>query len=355
MIDPESLAASLEKDIRKAVDASIEKYVAKTIAELTLDEQWVNKVQNLVNQNFVLKFDEKINRIDINLLIRENLDAAMDRFRDRLKENFRTKGLSDYANSTELTILDRSVVIENQMISRDISIEQNAEVKGALTVNDLIVKGTVNTDNVSWDELTEITSNKVTSRLTDQWKQDLVKQVLDLAKRNNIDFNSVTVNGQPLVDADTLSPLIKKTSIEKTGTLSDLTVAGYSNLNETLMVNRRRVGVNTENPEMALSVWDEEVSLLMGKLSQQQAYIGTGRLSNLAIGINRIPQIELNTDGLTTIKQLRVGKHRIGHVNELPGFSGTRGDILFNADLKPGQAFAWVCLGGYKWQPLKSA
>lgn len=354
MIDSEALATSLEKQIRVAVDRSMEEYVVKTIQQLTLNPDWVVKIENLINQNFILKFDERLNRVDLNLLIRDNLDAAMDRFRDKLKKDFSTAGITDLAQSTELTIIDGSVVAENQIASRTLMVEQSAEIQGSLVTKDLIVKGSINTDNASWNELTDVTSSKVVDRLTDQWRRDLVREVLDLARTEKIDFNAVTVNGQELVTGDTLSPTIRNTSIEKTGVLQDITVSGHSNFNQTLDVSRKRVGINTDKPEMALSVWDEEVSVIVGKLAQQQAFVGTGRSTNLAMGVNRVPYLEINTDGLTTVKQLRVDRFKVGHSAELPGHSGTRGDILFNSDPKPGSAFAWVCLGGFKWQPLKS-
>ena len=105
---------------------------------------------------------------------------------------------------------------------------------------------------------------------------------------------------------------------------------------------------------MALSVWDEEVSIVVGKNKANEAYIGTNRAQGVAIGTNRIPQIEISADGLTRIKQLQVGLHRISHDVKVPGWSGTRGDIVFNSN--PNDAvFAWVCLGQYQWKTLKSA
>jgi hypothetical protein len=75
----------------------------------------------------------------------------------------------------------------------------------------------------------------------------------------------------------------------------------------------------------------------------------------VAIGVNRKPQIELNINGLTTVKKLQVGLHKISHDVQVPGWAGTRGDIVFNANPGPDRVFAWVCLGAHKWQVLKSA
>ena len=140
------------------------------------------------------------------------------------------------------------------------------------------------------------------------------------------------------------------------GILKSLSVSGEAKFNNnTLTVLNKRLGVNTDTPEKALGVWDEEVSIVIGKHKQNQAYFGTNREQSVAIGVNREPQIEINTDGLTTVKKLQVGLHKISHAVQVPGWSGNKGDIVFNTNLGADRVFAWVCLGAYRWQTLKSA
>ena len=182
----------------------------------------------------------------------------------------------------------------------------------------------------------------------------MVQQVTEKIKIDGIDFDHVTIEGNTLVRDGRLSENITLSSLQTVGTLQRLRVAGEANLNNTLNVITRRVGVNTEEPEMALSVWDEEVSINIGKNKEKQAYVGTGRSQSLAIGTNRSTHIEIDADGMTQIKKLRVGVHQISHADMVPGWSGTRGDIVFNSN-PTDRVFAWVCLGNFKWQPLKSA
>ena len=75
----------------------------------------------------------------------------------------------------------------------------------------------------------------------------------------------------------------------------------------------------------------------------------------VVIGVNRIPQIEISTTGLTRIKQLQSGLHKISHATLGPGWAGTRGDLVFNTNPGADRVFAWVCLGAHRWQPLKAA
>jgi hypothetical protein len=182
-----------------------------------------------------------------------------------------------------------------------------------------------------------------------------VDEVLELAKTQGIDFDNILLAGQPLVADNKLSTSVKETSIESTGTLKDLKTTGVVNLSNTVTVKSNRLGINTQDPEMALSVWDEEVSVIAGKLRKDQAFIGTARRQALTIGINRTACIEIDVDGLVTAKQFRIDRWRIGHGTEVPGYSGTRGDFILNNDPKPNSPFAWVCLGGFRWQSLRSA
>jgi hypothetical protein len=140
------------------------------------------------------------------------------------------------------------------------------------------------------------------------------------------------------------------------GTLKTLQVRGEAHINNnTVNVLNKRMGINTDAPEKALSVWDEEVSIVIGKHKVNQAYVGTNRDQGVVIGVNREPQIELNTGGVTTIKKLQIGLHKISHDTQVPGWAGTRGDLVLNSSPGPDRVFAWVCLGAHRWQVLKSA
>ena len=106
---------------------------------------------------------------------------------------------------------------------------------------------------------------------------------------------------------------------------------------------------------MALSVWDEEVSIVVGKLKSQTAFIGTAGMQELIIGINKRPDITVQENGIVAIDKLQIGRNRIKYEGELPGYQGVKGDITFNTNVsKEHTVFAWVCLGGHKWLPLKA-
>ncbi len=256
-------------------------------------------------------------------------------------------GFEDRASTCQLTVMDDATVVENRLTARDV------DVVNGLTVNDLVVKGSINTDNASWDSLTNKISSNMLEKITQEWQDSLIEQIVSDISSNGINFTNVKINNELLVDGNQLNTTITQTNIKKLGTLSELQVQGPTNINNTVGVINQRLGINTQEPESALSVWDEEVAVVINKFKLQEAYIGTARPQSLNIGVNRTPQITVDIDGITTIKKLRVGQHQIGHGTKVPNYSGTRGDIVFNSDPND-TIFAWVCLGAFKWKTLKA-
>ena len=339
--------------VTRTIDSSMTELVDAAISNMVIDQQWINKIENMANQRMTDRMLQELSKFDLNSAIVTQIDSGIDRWQDRLKKNFVTNGIVDKATTTQLTVEDNAVIAENDLVTRELFVLEGGIVSGSFTVDNLIVKKLINTDNASWDELASKISADVLKNTTDTWKEQLVAEVLELAKTTGINFNSILLEDSPLVSNGVLNPSIVGSNIQRTGVLAELTVDGFTKLNDTVTVNKHRVGINTESPEMALSVWDEEVAIIAGKLANQVGYLGTARLQSLAIGINRIPQLTIDTTGLTTVKQLQIDRFKIGFSASVPGYSGTRGDLVFNSDPQAGTPFAWVCLGSFQWQPLK--
>ena len=335
--------------IQTQVTDGVQKDIELAISTITQDPKWLNRIEDKINQAVTYQTITKISSMDINTIIRDRVDENIDRFQEKLREDFASTGIKDQSTKNQMTIMDDHTVFENNLTAQDLTIANSAQIQN------LVVTGSINTDNHAWTGLSADIAEKTFSRVTKAWQSDLVQQVAEYIKINGIEFDQVTIGGTLLVDGNRLAETIKETSIQTTGVLHTLQVAGETHLNETFSVVRKRVGVNTEEPEMALSVWDEEVSVNIGKNKLNQAYIGTGRAQGIAIGTNRVAHVEITADGLTQIKKLQVGVHKISHATEVPGWSGTKGDMVFNANPGSNRVFAWVCLGAFKWQVLKSA
>ena len=336
--------------VKQLIDQAVEQNILTAIETLGQDPVWLEKIEQQINQAVVDRVIRQFGQIDLNPVIKERVDENMHLFQQDILKNFVSTGISDQATSCQLTIMDDNTVVENQLTTRDLT------VANAAVIQDLVVKGSVNIDNPSWNLLAEGISEKTIDRLSAEWKTVLTAQVAEQIKTNGIDFDSVKVNGETLVNGNTLSKNITDTNIRSVGVLTTLTVAGESTFNnQTLSVLNKRIGVNTTAPEMALSVWDEEVSIVIGKNKANEAYIGTNRDQSVTIGVNRQPQIELSSGGVTRIRQLQVGLHRIAHAAQVPGYAGTKGDIVFNSNADDSPIFAWVCVGAHRWKTLKSA
>jgi hypothetical protein len=351
-----SLAAAFDSaQVQRLIDDSVQVSVQQCLDQLILDQSWLDKIQEQIDRQMTSKVSRSLSLHDIPTLISDTVQKHMQQWVDEIKNQSPVPSIVDIAANPQLTILDGTVVIENELATNSATIVNSVTVKGHADINDLIVRGSINTDNHSWDELANTVAKKTLDSLTAQWRQDMLTGVLDLAKTQGLDFHNITVNQQPLVTENRLGSQITESSLVQVGTLRDLAVAGNTALNETLNVHRKRVGINTNSPEMALSIWDEEVSITAGKISRDRAWLGTGRRQALSIGVDRVSALDIDSQGQVVIKNLRVDRFQIGHAQQVPGWSGTRGDFILNSDPKPDTPFAWVCLGGFKWQPLKSA
>ena len=336
--------------VEQMISQAVEQNISTAIQNLGQDPDWLEKIERQVNQAVVDRVVRQFGQIDLNPIIKERVDENMHLFQQELLKNFTSTGITDQASACQLTITDDDTVVENQLTSRNLNVAKVA------IIQDLVVRGSVNIDNPSWTALADGISKKTLEKLTDEWKSLLTAEVAEKIKSNGVDIDRVTSGGELLVDGNRLSNNITETNIQQLGKLRTLEVGGEAVFNnQTLSVLNKRIGVNTQTPEMALGIWDEEVSIVIGKNRANEAYIGTNRAQAVCIGVNRQPQIELTADGLTRIKQLQVGVHRISHADLVPGWSGTRGDIVFNSSPSDDSVFAWVCLGAYRWKPLRSA
>ena len=334
--------------IKRTVDIGVENLTQLTVSKLFEDPAWLEKIESIVNQAVVRRTMMTVGSIDISTIIHQRVDENMAMFKRELLEGFSSTGIDDKATKCQLTIMDDTTVIENTLTA------YSAHFVDSVTVKDLAVTGSINTDNRSWDTLAANKSEKTLAKLDQDWKDKLVIQVAEEIKTNGINFKNIKVDDQPLVVNGELAKTITQSRLRKVGKLENLIVDGETSLNKTVIVVKNRLGVNTDQPDAALNVWDEEISVSISKYKNQEAYIGTNRNQALNIGINKTPQITIGVDGITVINKLRVAQYMISHGTTVPGYAGTKGDIVFNVNPVPNSPFAWVCLGSYQWKVLKA-
>ena len=335
--------------ITQSIATAVDQTIQSALADLGQDPVWLAGVETTVKQNMVLETISRIGSIDINTIIRQRVDENMQKIRQEFITDFSSTGIDDQATACQLTIMDDTTVVENRLTTADLTVVNGARI------NDLSVTGSINTDNPAWTVLADNISDNTLKKLSEKWRDELVQQITDQIRHQGIEFDAVTIGGDYVVAGNRLSKAITESSLQSVGVLNQLSVKGETHLNNTVSVINSRLGVNTSSPESALSVWDEEVSVIVGKHKAKHAYIGTARDQTLSLGVNRTPYLDIDNTGLTTVKKLQVGVHKFSHATQVPGWLGTKGDIVFNANPGPDRVFAWICTGSYNWQVIKGA
>jgi hypothetical protein len=354
IIDDATITDWIQQEIKNTVhlkltvDNVVQSLITNMLDQLMQDQAWINKIQSLIEYNVVTKTSDMILGLDIKPMVADQVRLNFDQWRQELEEQLLGHGIQDTATHAELVITDGSVVAQNGLGCGHMLVEND------LVTKNLVVTGTINTDCVSWDELRNTIADRTQSLLGESWRASLTQQVLDLAREQGIDFQDITLAGAPLVSGPTLNPSIKHSALERVGTLQDLTVKGTADLAQTIRAHNHRVGINTDSPDMALTIWDEEISVSIGKRSQDRAWLGPSRNHALDIGVNRKRALSIEPDGLVVVDRLRVDRWRISFGNAVPNYSGTRGDLVINHDPKPGTPWAWQCLGAFQWQPMRT-
>jgi len=225
-------------------------------------------------------------------------------------------GVEDLSNSVELTILDGAVVAENSIVTKHVSTD-SLEVASELKLSDLTFNSLrdriVNTINIP--EIPKIPEQKDWS-----FKIAELDAKIEVNQSRQEHLRQLEVSGEAL--------------------LSDVLYTTPGN---------KRVGINTLDPSDALTVWDQEVEVVVGKHANQQGYVGTRRRQDLNIGANNKVGIVITSDGNVRIDKLRLMGRTISESDSVPGFAAKTGDIVLNSKPKPGAYIGWICLDGIKW------
>lgn len=313
-INDSELTNLLEKSINQHVQAKFS------------DSDFLSKLGNLINQAVA----NRIEKLDLNELINEKVDNYFD------------LSIINQSTQPQLTITDNYVVNENEFITNDLSVVRDLTVKGSISLH-----GRINVDHPSWNELKQHIKDSVVAEIGDQSRTDLIQDVKKSVFMEGVAIENALVDGEPLINIDTLAGKITESKLKSLGTLRELDVKGTTTLNNnTLNVLNTRVGINTEKPTMALELWDQEVSITMGKLKKDTGFIGLRKQGELHIGVNQSGDIQINDDGVVRINKLRIGRNSITWSNTVPGYAGLLGDIVFSLNKT---ANGWRCTGGHNW------
>jgi len=258
--------------------------------------------------------------------------------------NFGSTGIDDRAENCQLTIMDDVTVVENNLLTRDLT------VKGTVTVEgDLNVTGTVPETSPLYTSIVAAATNNVRTSLDQVVFKNYADMVFDQIKTDGLDLNAITLNGQKIVENNSLATMVINSNLQRVGQLKELQVQGEAFLSGTLYSTNQRVGVNTIEPASALSVWDQEVEIGISKQAPNVGMIGTPRNQALIVSSNGKNNMVANPDGSVTINQLNIGNVILASSAKPPSDTQPRGTIVFNENPTLGGPLGWVSLGNAKW------
>lgn len=258
--------------------------------------------------------------------------------------DFGSTGIDDKATACQLSVFDDVTVIENNLLTKDLTVKGSATIEG-----DLVVTGTVPEDSAMFVTLLDRVATRVRTGLNDDLFDGYANLVTRRIKENGLDLNKITLNGEEIVNGGNLANKITFSNLQRVGTLHELRVSGESLLSQTLYTSNKRIGINTLEPAHALSVWDQEIEIGFGKRATDMAIIDVPRRQGLTISANGKNNLVLTPEGGVNVMSLQIGATQITSSNTPPSYDAAQGAIVFNSTPTLGGPLGWVSLGGARW------
>lgn len=257
---------------------------------------------------------------------------------------FGSTGIDDKATGCRVTIMDDVTVIENNLLTKDLIVKGNTIFEGNLSLN-----GTIVETSPGFVTVVGAAKKQVQEELNDELFTKFSQHLYNEIDANGLDLNQIKLNGVDLVVGNRLDNAIIESNLQKVGVLHELMVRGETLIYNTLYTGSKRVGVNTMEPSSALTIWEEEIDINIGKRQQGVAQIWSNRDQLLVIGTNGKSNLLLNTDGSVTIPRLQLGTTSISTSPTPPNNDAEKGSIVFNSNPSVGGPLGWVSLGQARW------
>ena len=301
---------SIELSIKQVIDEQVQKITRAYIDRLNSDNRAINDKLKWTED----KLNEALSKLSSHNNIIADRELSGDKITGGVITNFASTGIQDLSSQKQVTINDNRIVIEN----------------------DLEVKGTVHCKTIYYYS----------------------------AKADNLDvLNSVRIDSNEVLWKDRLGNSVTKSKLEEVGVLKEL------NVNDTLRVVKNFVGVNTLNPNSALSVVKNGIEIIHD-VKGSVAYVGTFASDDFSIGSGSEPTLFVSHDNKIGIKvrkpkaDLDVAgpiryQGQIHQYDDKTPSAGaySQGDIVWNTKPVKGSVLGWVCISPGSpgvWQPFVS-
>ena len=248
-------------------------------------------------------------------------------------QNFSSTGIEDKSDNVQLTILNDHVVAEGQFTAMNITAAET------LTAQNLVLTGTLEIG-------TEIIDHGPFSQMMQMHAGMVVDDQLQ-------PYTALLKDGISLLNENSLAPSVTNSNLRRVGNLLELTVSGDAKFSETMFVSAgNKVGINTEEPRGALSVWDEDAEISFMKTGRRTMFLGSTRDGQVEIGTSNKGQISLTEDNVTINSPLTIMGVKFSAGTGVPDSNGQPNEIRFVTSARDDQPRFYICLGGNKWKAL---
>jgi hypothetical protein len=234
-------------------------------------------------------------------------------------------------------------VVENNLLTKDLTVKGSTTIEG-----DLSVSGTIPETSGMFRQFVLAATNNVRTSLDKTLFDAYAATVFDSIRTNGLDLTKITLNGEVMVDSGKLSNSITVSNLQRLGVLAELQVAGESVLSETLYTTKKRVGINTIEPNQTLTIWDQEVEFGISKQSKDTAVMGMPRNQTLIISSNGKNNLSILPDGSVAANAVQIGAVVLTSGGP-PASNQPKGTIVFNDNPTPGGPLGWISLGDARW------
>jgi hypothetical protein len=273
----------------------------------------------------------------------EHLRITGDNIAGGVITGFASTGIEDKSSQCQVTVLDQGTVFENTLYAPRIEIKGGAVIDGDLTILGNIA------DSPAYQKLINDAGADTITKLGPELLDAHQERVFERIQQEGLDLNKIKINGESIIEGERLTAAVRHSQLQSLGVVRDLQTDGEALLSQTLYVSNRRVGVNTMDPNTALSVWDEEIEIGIGKQSQNTARISTAREQSLVLGSNKQDNITLTADGVAVIPKLQLGNMLLSSSPTPPSYNAARGTVVLNEQPNLGGPLGWVSLGDARW------
>lgn len=349
-VDNKKLENRIVDKIRETLDSAqtktnelVESKVQESLLAIDFQKAITDSVGTIINDRLA-EFTFPDNSINPTALRLSDLKISGDNISGGIVEQFSSTGIDDRATQVALTILDESTVVENNLLTKDLTVE------GSMTINgEFVVNGSVDEGSNFYQQLVRRTSTSTLDSLNSAFFSNYSTLVFNKIKDEGLDLNKIKLDGKEVITSNGLGSSVINSSLQTLGELKELTVRGETLFAQTLYVTPKRVGINTIEPSAALTVWDDEVEIVAKKKSKDIGILGTTRQQKLVITSNNKDNIVLNEDGSVQVDDLKIGTMRFTTASSPPNYVSEKCHVVWNTNPSPGGPMGWVCLGGANW------